>query len=210
MLQELCPRCNAEWFDDAGACGACGFDPSGSRARAGAGPNGGGWIHRATWLAVLLAATGIAIGGFGAGFWLRSEMPAPDVSDAPAVAANASAAPIAERGRVLFAERLSSSLELDSYRTQFTRDGTIAWRAEFPEPPMATELTVVIAWYSIRESMKLSETTVPVRDPQLTVVATDELQIADLVPTAGLYSVSYYAGDRKLAEGIFEVLPRDR
>jgi hypothetical protein len=51
---------------------------------------------------------------------------------------------------------------------------------------------------------------VPIGDAQLTMVATDELQLADLVPTAGLYSVSCYAGDRKRAEGIFEVLPRDR
>jgi hypothetical protein len=153
---------------------------------------------------------GVAIGAFAAGLWLRPEMRARDVSGTPAVARGAGPAPVAERGRVLFAERLGSSLELDTYRTQFTREGTIAWRAEFPDPPGANQLRVVIAWYSIRESMKLSEAIVPVRDPQLTVVATDELQIADLVPTAGLYSVSYYAGDRKLAEGIFEVMPRDR
>jgi hypothetical protein len=34
--------------------------------------------------------------------------------------------------------------------------------------------------------------------------------LEDLVPTAGLYEVRYYAGDAKLAEGIFEVLPPNR
>ena len=48
--------------------------------------------------------------------------------------------------------------------------------------------------------------------PVLTVDATDEesTKLAELVPTAGLYSVFYYSGDTKLAEGIFEVLPADR
>jgi hypothetical protein len=207
VLQELCPRCNAEWRDGARACVTCGFDQN---ASTGPGTPRGVASRRPTGL-VLLAAAAIAIGGFGAGFWLGSETSRPIASNTPStIADGAPAAAITERGRVLFAERLGSSPELESYRTQFMRDGTIAWRAEFPEPPQANELTVVIAWYSIRESMKLSETTVPVRDPQLTVVATDEVQLADLVPTAGLYSVSYYSGDTKLAEGIFEVLPADR
>ena len=118
--------------------------------------------------------------------------------------------PAARPGRVLFAERLGDSLELESYRSQFTRDDTIAWRAEFEEPPRTDELTVVIAWYSVRETMQVSESTVALRDAEMTMVASDEIQLADLVPTAGLYSVTYYSGDTKLAEGIFEVLPPDR
>ena len=42
------------------------------------------------------------------------------------------------------------------------------------------------------------------------MIGRDEIPLEDLVPTAGLYSVTYYAGDAKLAEGIFEVLPPDR
>ena len=116
----------------------------------------------------------------------------------------------AELGRVLFAERLGESLELEGYRTQFTADDTIAWRAEFLRPPPTNELTVVISWVSVRERMQLSEASVTLRDAELAMVASDEVLLDDLVPTAGLYEVRYFAGDTKLAEGIFEVLPPDR
>jgi hypothetical protein len=58
--------------------------------------------------------------------------------------------------------------------------------------------------------MQLSETAVTLRDAELAMIASDEVRIEDLVPTAGLYEVRYYAGDTKLAEGVFEVLPQDR
>ena len=157
-----------------------------------------------------LATMAIAIVSFGAGFSLRSDRTALDLADDPAVAESPNEVPVGMPGRVMFAERLGDSLELESYRTQFTRDDTIAWRAEFEEPPPADELTLVIAWYSIRETMQLSESTVTLRDTELMMVASDEIRLADLVPTAGLYSVSYYAGETKLAEGIFELLPPDR
>lgn len=70
-----------------------------------------------------------------------------------------------------FAERLGDGLELESYRTQFTRDDTIAWRAELVEPPPAGELTLVITWVSIRERMQLSESRVEISDPELPIIA---------------------------------------
>jgi hypothetical protein len=158
------------------------------------------------WLAS--AGVAVAIVAFGAGWQLRSSTAAPNFP-APRATVSAKADPMtgASIGPVLFAERLGESLELESYRTQFTRGDTIAWRAEFPEPPPAGELTMVIAWQSIRERMELRQATVTRRDPGLTMVASDEVPLDDLVPTAGLYSVAYFAGDIKLAEGIFEVLP---
>ena len=128
----------------------------------------------------------------------------------PTTAESRALVPVAtELGRVLFAERLGESLQLEAYRTQFSSGDTIAWRAEFPQAPTG-ELTVVIAWQSIRERMQLSEETVTLGDAELAMIGRDEIPLADLVPTAGLYSVTYYAGDAKLAEGIFEVLPPDR
>lgn len=162
-------------------------------------------------LAVLtLAMLGLVIVAFGAGFRLGSPIAAPDETGSPAVAEAAALVAVAPLGRVLFAERLGESLELESYRTQFTADDTIAWRAEFLQPPPTGELTVVIAWQSIRETMQLSEAAVTLGDADLAMVASDEVPLGDLVPTAGLYSVTYYAGDTKLAEGVFEVLPPDR
>lgn len=156
-----------------------------------------------------LGSVAMLIVAFGAGLRLQSPAAALDGADSPATDA-AEVIPMPQRGRVLFAERLGESLELEFYRTQFTWDDTIAWRAEFVGPPGTSELTVVITWYSIREQMNLSEATVAVRDVELAMVASDEVPLRDLVPTAGLYAVSYYAGDTKLAEGIFELLPPDR
>lgn len=155
----------------------------------------------------MVAAIVVALGGgwrMGAGSALA---PAPG----PAETVTRAVVPVAaELGRVRFAERLGESLELEAYRTQFTKEDTIAWRAEFPRPPPTRELTVVISWVSARERMQLSETSVTLRDAELAMVASDEVLLEDLVPTAGLYEVRYYAGDAKLAEGIFEVLPPDR
>lgn len=153
-----------------------------------------------------LAAVGIGVVAFAAGLEFRSQT---GTSTPASEAANPVGMPIeAPRGRILFAERLGESLELESYRSQFTYGDTIAWRAEFADPPPTDELTVVIEWYSIRERMKLRESTVTLGDAELTMVASDEVPIDELVPTAGLYAVTYYAGETRLAEGIFELLPR--
>ena len=157
-----------------------------------------------------LAVVGLIVVALGAGFRLGST---DAVVQAPQRTAADSAAVVpvaAEIGRVLFAERLGEALELEAYRTQFTAEDTIAWRAEFPEPPPERELTMVIAWQSIRERMQVSEETVTLSDAELAMIGRDEIPLEDLVPTAGLYSVTYYAGDAKLAEGIFEVLPPNR
>jgi ribosomal protein L37E len=209
VLQELCPRCGADWLDGAHECAACGFQTD-ARAYEVGGMERRRYSRSSQAAVLLLAATAIAIVSFGAGFGLRSDMADLDDTDAAIVHDGARDGPVAGPGRVLFAERLGDSLELESYRTQFTRDDTIAWRAEFQEPPPASELTVVIAWYSVRETMQLSETTVALTDAELTMVASDEVQLADLVPTAGLYSVTYYSGNTKLAEGTFELLPPAR
>jgi hypothetical protein len=210
VLQELCPRCDAEWPNDAHICAACGFDRAGSRSSNERERDAPRPLRPIDAAILVLATMALAIVSFGAGFSLRSDQAAPDRVDEPAIAEGANDVPVAMPGRVLFAERLGDSLELESYRTEFTRDDTIAWRAEFEEPPAADELKVVIAWYSVRETMRVSESTVAVRDAELKVVARDEIPLAALVPTAGLYSVTYYSGDTKLAEGIFELLPRDR
>jgi hypothetical protein len=210
VLQELCPRCDAEWLSDVRVCPACGFDRAGSRSSNEGAMDASRHLRPIDAAIVLMATIVIAIVSFGAGFSLRSDQAVRDPVDEPQVVEGAIRVPVALPGRVLFAERLGDSLELESYRTEFTRDDTIAWRAEFEDPPAADELTVVIAWYSVRETMRVSESTVAVRDAALKVVARDEIRLADLVPTAGLYSVTYYSGDTKLAEGIFELLPRDR
>lgn len=146
---------------------------------------------------------------FRAGMGLGSSSPPPDVPESPS-AANRASLVVTPIGRVRFAERLGESLELESYRTQFTRDDTIAWRAEFVEPARTSELRLVITWVSIRERMQLREVTVPVGDAELTMIASDEVPLRDLVPTAGLYEVAYYAEDVRLAIGVFELLPPAR
>lgn len=210
MLQDLCPRCGADWLDGARACPACGFDAIGLRASSVG--DATRQIHlRPMDLALLsLAVVALIVVALGVGWRLGQ---AGAVAQAPAQAAAGSdpVIPVAvELGRVLFAERLGESLELEAYRTQFTAEDTIAWRAEFRQPPPEGELSVVIAWQSIRERMQLSEETVTLRDAGLAMIGRDETPLEDLVPTAGLYSVTYYSGDAKLAEGIFEVLPPDR
>jgi hypothetical protein len=161
---------------------------------------------------MLLALTiiGLVVVAFGAGWRLGRPDPVVDDTEPSTVADAAGSRSEPSVGRVLFAERLGDSLELKAYRSQFRRGDTIAWRAEFREPPGTDEVTVVIVWQSIRETMQLSRSTLPVRDAELTVIANDEVPLDELVPTAGLYSVSYWAGDRKLAEGVFELLPPDR
>lgn len=155
-----------------------------------------------------LAAVGIAVVAFGIGLEFGSQTATrASISEAPHPVGRTIEAP---HGRIMFAERLGESLELESYRTQFTYGDTIAWRAEFADPPPTNELTVVIEWYSIRERMKLSESTVTLGDAELTMIASDEVPLDELVPTAGLYAVTYYAGETRLAEGIFELLPRGR
>jgi len=155
-----------------------------------------------------LATVGIAVIAFGIGLGFRSQTSTGTPSSEAAPSIDISA--LAPSGRILFAERLGEALELESYRTQFAYGDTIAWRAEFADPPQTDELTVVIEWYSIRERMKLSESTVTLADAELTMVASEEVPLHELVPTAGLYAVTYYAGETRLAEGIFELLPRGR
>jgi len=156
-----------------------------------------------------LATVGIAVIAFGIGLGFRSQT-STGTPSSEAAAPSVEVSALAPSGRILFAERLGESLELESYRTQFTYGGTIAWRAEFVDPPQTDELRIVIEWYSIRERMKLSESTVTLADAELTMVASEEVPLHELVPTAGLYAVTYYAGETRLAEGIFELLPRDR
>jgi len=156
-----------------------------------------------------LATVGIAVIAFGIGLGFRSQT-STGTPSSEAAAPSVEVSALAPSGRILFAERLGESLELESYRTQFAYGDTIAWRAEFADPPQIDELTVVIEWYSIRERMKLSESTVTLGDAELTMVASEEVPLHELVPTAGLYAVTYYAGETRLAEGIFELLPRGR
>jgi len=158
---------------------------------------------------VALGVSGLGVVAFGAGMRVGSLTAAPEAPDLPS-ATSAETIQVAPAGRVRFAERLGESLELESYRTQFTRDDTIAWRVEFVEPPPTRELRLVITWVSVRERMQLSESAVAIRDSELTMLARDEVPLRDLVPTAGLYEVTYHAGGVKLAEGIFELLPPDR
>lgn len=157
-----------------------------------------------------LAMVALIVVALGAGWRLGATSVAVQAPQPTAAASRALVPVAAELGRVLFAERLGESMELEAYRTQFTMEDTIAWRAEFLRPPPTSELTVVISWVSVRERMQLSEASVTLRDAELAMVASDDVPLDDLVPTAGLYEVRYYAGDAKLAEGIFEVLPPDR
>ena len=211
VLQDLCPRCGAESAGSDCPCVDCGYDPTDPGARNDRDP-GRDAVRRRFISLMLLALTivGLVILAFSAGWHLaRPEMVADGtessrVADAPGSRSRPSV------GRVLFAERLGDSLELEAYRSQFRRGDTIAWRAELLEPPGTDEITVVIAWQSIRETMQLSRSALPVRDVVLTVIASDEVPLDELVPTAGMYSVSYWAEDRKLAEGVFELLPPDR
>ncbi|MEP7081731.1 MAG: hypothetical protein ABI841_02015 [Chloroflexota bacterium] len=190
--------------DPTRACPACGFDPA-SPAPADR-PPGPGILLGPTALALLaLGTVAMLIAAFVAGVQLQS------AADGDAVASPTSTQPTAlslpVRGRILFAERLEDALELESYKDQFTRDDTIAWRAEFVEPPRTGELTLVITWVSPRERMQLTETAVAVADSQLRVIGREEVPLADLVPTAGVYEVAYYDGDATLTVGVFELLP---
>ena len=208
VLQDLCPRCGADWLDGARVCPACGFDRIGLRAPS-VNDTGRGVHLRPMDLALLtLAMVALLVVAVGAGWRLGSTSVAVHAPQ-PAAAGSRAVVPVVVV-LVVFAERLGDSLELEAYRTQFSAGDTIAWRAELPHPPPAAELTVVIAWQSIRERMQLSEETVTLRDAELAIIGRDEVPLDDLVPTAGLSSVTYYAGDAKLAEGIFEVLPPDR
>ena len=210
VLQDLCPRCGEEWFDDTRACPACGFDRIGSRTPAGGAIGRGIQLRPMDIAALVLAMLGVVVVALGAGLSLRAPLAGDDATEAPTGAVADARDFVAPLGRVRFAERLGESLDLESYRTQFTAEDTIAWRAEFQQEPPTSEVTVVIAWQSIRERMQLSSTTVTLRDAELTMIASDEVPLSDLVPTAGVYSVSYYAGDVKLAEGVFELLPPGR
>lgn len=208
VLQDLCPRCGSDLIDVTRPCPECGFDQVSPQQ--GSGRSGRGMQLTPIGLALLaLGVSGLGVAAFGAGMRIGAGSAAPDAPDDPS-AASVEMIEVAPTGRVRFAERLGDGLELESYRTQFTREDTIAWRAEFVEPPPTNELRLVITWVSIRERMQLSESTVTITDPELPMVARDEVAVRDLVPTAGLYEVTYHAGDVKLAVGVFELLPPDR
>lgn len=160
--------------------------------------------------AVLLAVVGLAAVAFGAGHRIGSSVPASEPAEVLAATGSADASPVARIGRVRFGERLGESMELESQRRSFSQGDTIAWRAEFPGPPPSDELNVVIEWVSVRERMKLSEETVAIQDRSLAMSVRDEVAVRDLVPTAGLYTVTYYADGERLAEGVFELLPPGR
>jgi hypothetical protein len=206
VLQDLCPRCGAALPETALACPACAYDQLGRSTPTGADSSHQRRMQPPVRMAIGIAAAGVLIMAFGTGWRLsaRAERDPPITHAGPRVP---SPPPI---GRVLFGERLGPSLELEGHRRAFRSEETIAWRVEFVAPPLTDELTLVIEWQSIRERMELSQTTVPLADPALTVIGREEMPLGDLVPTAGLYSVAYYSGDAKLAEGVFELLPRDR
>lgn len=208
MLQELCPQCGNERFDDLRPCPTCGYEPVGPRGRAGAGATG----PRANRLLLGLAGTAIVALILASGFGFRQQPP-PLSSSEPTASRGQRAdlpAPPRPMGRVQFAAGLDGSMELESRRSRFAQTDTIAWRAEFVDAPRAAEVTVVVAWQSIRERMELSRHTVRLGAGQRLSVVRDEVAIDDLVPTAGLYAVTYYEGDAKIAEGVFEVLPPGR
>lgn len=174
---------------------------------AAAGPHGRGILLGPVALAVLsLGAVTMLVLALAAGMRLGSSSARVDVVATP-TPSERTAVILPVGGRILFAERLGDALELESYREQFTRDDTIAWRAEFLEPPRTGEVTLVITWVSVRERMQLTETTVAVGDAELRMIGSDEVPLADLVPTAGMYEVAYYDGEEKLAVGVFELLP---
>jgi hypothetical protein len=205
VLQELCPRCGNEYFDEKLPCSACGWQPV---EPASVGALGSRFANR-----VLLGIAAAAIVAVIAGSGFQAPPPSADLRSPPSAGgAQRSDLPIAppRLGRVVFAERVAASTELQWHQTQFSAGDTIAWRAEFVEPPRAAELTVVIAWQSHRERMELSRATVALGAPELIGVLRDAVPVDELVPTAGMYAVSYFAGDEKLAEGVFEVLPPDR
>ncbi len=207
MLQDLCPSCGDEWPRNAPSCRACGFqqlDAHGTQGLTAVQLRPIGLVLGA------LAMVALVIVAFGAGMRVQSAALNRDATGSPQAAVARDLGPSVPLGRVRFAEQLGEALELESYRTRFRTEDTIAWRAEFAEPPPTAELTVVIAWQSIRERMQVSTATVRLVDPELTMIASDEVLLSDLVPTAGLYAVSYYSGDLKLAEGVFELLPPGR
>jgi hypothetical protein len=160
--------------------------------------------------ALALAVVGLTAVAFGAGLRIGSSAPTSELPEAPAASEAAGSSPVVRLGRVRFGERLGESMELESQRRAFSRDDTIAWRAEFLEPPPTTELTIVIEWVSVRERMKLREEAVTVGDRSLSMSVRDEVAVSDLVPTAGLYAVTYYGNGVSLAEGVFELLPPSR
>lgn len=158
-------------------------------------------------LAVLTVGTvAMLVLAFGAGTRFGSSSAGVDAVVSPAPSQRTPAI-LPPSGRILFGERLGDALELESYREQFTRDDTIAWRAEFVEPPRSGEVTLVITWVSVRERMQLTEAVVPVGDAELRMIGSEEVPLSELVPTAGMYEVAYYDGDEKLAVGVFELLP---
>jgi hypothetical protein len=206
VLQELCPHCGDEWIDDTRPCRTCGYGPVDSRdparARATIGP-----LALPVLIGLSAAAVAAVVIVSGSAFQAPLPSPSPGQTSSPQRADLPMAAPL---GRVVFAEGLNAAMELESRRSQFAPGDTIAWRAEFIDAPNAAELTVVIAWQSIRERMELSRDTIALGSTGVMSVVRDQVAIDELVPTAGLYSVSYFAGDEKLAEGVFEVLPPDR
>jgi zinc-ribbon domain len=207
VLQDLCPRCGAEVSDAARACPACGFHPTSAASPTDAVADRGAHLGARALALLAVGAVAIAVVSFAAGQRLQPAATAGVRADAVPSSSPVSAGRTPPSGRVVFAERMGDSLALESYRDQFTRNDTIAWRAELAHPPRSDELTLVITWVSIRERMELRETTVAVADPQLMLVGSDEVPLGDLVPTAGMYEVAYYDGDDKLAVGVFELLP---
>jgi hypothetical protein len=199
MLEDLCPLCGAAYPTDADACLICGFSDGHARPRRPA--------DRALPIVAILAAGAVVGLVLALGSDPRATEPAPSPAHGSAASDRAELPQPPRVGPVLFVDQHRGPL--DRYRTRFERHETIAWRAEFPEPPGTDELTLVIAWQSIREEMVLSRTTVRMQDAESTVIASDETPISELVPSAGIYAVTYYAGDTKLAAGVFEVLPRE-
>ena len=208
MLQELCPHCGNEWIDTR-PCPACGYDPVDARGPAGARATSSR-LARPVPIGLSSAAIAAVIIVSGSGFRAQSPSPSPGQTSSPQLAERADLPAAPRLGRVVFAEGIGESMELESRRSQFAQGDTIAWRAEFVDAPLTAELTVVIAWQSIRERMELSRDTITLAGTDLMSVVRDEVAIDELVPTASLYSVSYFAGEAKLAEGVFEVLPPGR
>ena len=207
VLQDLCPRCGQEMAPGSAVCPACGYeslapDLSDSARADRRSPIG--------LVALFVGVLGVAAVAFGAGFRLGASSAGPVAVSESARVPGADVSTRPSLGRVSFAERLGESLELEAYRRQFTSEDTIAGRADFVEPPPTGDLVMVIEWQSARERMRLTQETVTLGDPGLAASGHDEVPVRDLVPTAGLYSVAYYADGMKLAEGVFELLPPDR
>lgn len=209
VLQELCPHCGNEWIDDTRPCPACGYDSVDTR-----GPSSAHATSTPLAPPILIGLSAAAVAAVvivsGLASRAQSPSPSPGQTSSPTFAERADLPTPPRLGRVVFAEGIGAANELESRRSQFAPGDTIAWRAEFVDAPRAAELTVVIAWQSIRERMELSRDTVALAGAGVMSVVRDEVAIDELVPTAGLYSVSYFSGEAKLAEGVFELLPPDR